>query len=148
MDSRWPDTLSTATLSPDTLSRTFYHADTLSRGHFITRTVYHADSLPRGHLRTRTFYHRTLYHKIWLFIPTPHQEFISWSRQVIQNELYTVRKASAHFDAIVPTIPGVPGVPGIKSVPSALDPYVIHVSHGTPLTIWITWDNFLPRQGQ
>ena len=57
---------------------------------------------------------------------------------MIQNKLYNRRKSSAHFDAVVPTIPGVPGVPGIKSVPGALDPYVIHVSHGTPLTIRIT----------
>ena len=60
---------------------------------------------------------------------------------MIQNKVYTIRYSSAHFDAVVPTIPGVPGVPGapgIKSVPGALDPYAIHVSHGTPLTIRIT----------
>ena len=68
-----------------------------------------------------------------------------------QTKLYTIRLSSAHFDAVVPGVPGfpgVPGAPGIKSVPGALDPYVIHMSHGTPLTISITWENFLPRQSQ
>ena len=70
-----------------------------------------------------------------------------------QTKLYTIRLLSA-FDAVVPGVPGVPGfpgvpgAPGIKSVPGALDPYVIHGIHGTPLTIRITWENFLPRQGQ